>query len=163
MKRTLLAGTGAVVVLLVGILLVQSAAASEGDELAVRKAVDEFYLALNAMFQGELEPMTEIWSHADDVTYMGPTGGLQVGWQDVSKDWAAQAALNLGGEVHPKDLHITVGRDLASVSNVEVGENTGPNGEVIRVEIRATSLFRKEAGSWKMIGHHTDLLPDLEK
>jgi hypothetical protein len=30
------------------------------------------------------------------------------------------------------------------------------------VSIRATNLFRKESGAWKMIGHHTDLLPFLE-
>jgi len=27
------------------------------------------------------------------------------------------------------------------------------------VSIRATNVFRKEGGQWKMIGHHTDLLP----
>jgi ketosteroid isomerase-like protein len=33
----------------------------------------------------------------------------------------------------------------------------------VQVSIRATNLFRKENGAWKMIGHHTDLLPFLEK
>jgi hypothetical protein len=32
---------------------------------------------------------------------------------------------------------------------------------MVSVSIRATNLFRKEDGSWKMIGHQTDLLPFL--
>jgi ketosteroid isomerase-like protein len=30
-----------------------------------------------------------------------------------------------------------------------------------KVSIRATNIYRKENGQWKMIGHHTDLLPYL--
>ena len=36
-----------------------------------------------------------------------------------------------------------------------------PDGKPQAVSIRATNLFRKEDGTWKMIGHHTDLLPFL--
>ena len=55
--------------------------ASENDEKAVKQAVSQFYVALNEMFKGKIEPMKEVWSHADDVTYMGPTGGIKIGWQ----------------------------------------------------------------------------------
>ena len=96
---------------------------SKGDEKAVRAATEQFYAALNTMFTGELGPMKDVWSHAGDVTYMGPAGGLQVGWNQVLKEWEA-------------------GRE---------------------VSIRATNLFRKEHGTWKMIGHHTDLLPFLNQ
>jgi ketosteroid isomerase-like protein len=40
----------------------------------------------------------------------------------------------------------------------EPSENTDAEGKSKKVSIRATSLFRKESGKWKMIGHHTDLL-----
>ena len=36
-------------------------------------------------------------------------------------------------------------------------------GRPLQVSIRATNIFRKEKGEWKMIGHHTDLLPFLDK
>jgi len=130
---------------------------------AVRAAADEFYLALNAMFTGDLGPMKSIWSHEADVTYMGPAGGFRVGWEQVLADWEKQAALKLGGKVEPKDTRITVGRELAIVSNYEVGENVTADGEFQNVTIRATNLFRKEGGNWKMIGHHTDTLSFLEK
>jgi ketosteroid isomerase-like protein len=133
-----------------------------GEE-EVRGALEGFYAALNAMFEGELEPMGRVWSHRDDVTYMGPGGGYQVGWTQVLGEWEKQAALKLGGKVEPKEVRITVGRDLAVVSNYEMGQNLTPGGKPQKVAIRATNLFRKENGAWKMIGHHTDLLPYLQK
>jgi ketosteroid isomerase-like protein len=137
------------------------ALAAEKDEQAVRNAVAQFYAALNEMFTGELAQMKKVWSHADDVTYMGPGGGFQVGWNQVLKNWEAQAALKLGGKVEPADMRITVGTEIAVVSCYEKGENTNAKGETQKVSIRATNIFRKENGEWKMIGHHTDLLPYL--
>jgi len=132
------------------------------DEAAVRAAAARFYTALNATFTGELAPMAAVWSHADDVTYMGPAGGLRVGWSQVLADWQAHTAQKIGGEVQPRDMQVTVGRDLAVTSNVEVGSNI-VDGRPQAVTIRATNIFRLEDGHWKMIGHHTDLLPFLEK
>ncbi len=133
------------------------------DEKAVMQAATQFYAALNAMFMGDLGPMKEVWSHEYDVTYMGPVGGFQVGWDQVLANWEAQAAMKLGGEIKPEDIHITVGRDVAVTHNYEKGENINAEGKTQTVSIRATSLFRKEGGKWKMIGHHTDLLPYLQK
>lgn len=133
------------------------------DEDAVRAANAEFYAALNSLFTGDAAPTMALWSHAHDITYMGPMGGLEVGWEAIEKVWKAQAALKLGGRVEPKDIQINVGRDLAVVSDVEVGENTNARGVVAKVSIRATNVYRKEGGKWKMIGHHTDLLPYLVK
>jgi ketosteroid isomerase-like protein len=56
-----------------------------------------------------------------------------------------------------------VGPEVAVVQNYEKGENTNADGKPQVVSIRATSVFRKEGGQWKMIGHHTDPLPYLEK
>jgi ketosteroid isomerase-like protein len=80
----------------------------------------------------------------------------------VRANWEKQAALKLGGKVEPDDMRITVGRDIAVIHNYEKGENTNARGKTQKVSIRATNVFRKESGQWKMIGHHTDLLPYLE-
>lgn len=132
---------------------------SKQDEHAVQAAMEQFYIALNTMFRGHVGPMKEVWSHASDVTYMGPAGGFRVGWDEVLKDWEAQAAMNLGGSVRAEEVHIMIGQTIAVVQNFERGEN----GEGREVSIRATNLFRKEHGTWKMIGHHTDLLPFLNE
>ena len=139
------------------------ARAAEADEAAVAQAAAQFYAALNALFTGEAGPMTDVWSHADDVTYMGPAGGFQVGWSQVLAEWQRQAAMKLGGTVKPEGMRITVGTELAVTSNLETGENTNVRGKSQKVSIRTTNVFRKESGKWKMIGHHTDLLPSLKR
>jgi ketosteroid isomerase-like protein len=135
---------------------------ADADRKAVKQAVDQFYLALDHMFRGDIALMKEVWSHADDTVYMGPDGKTLVGWGPIGEIWDYQASLKLGGKVVPADMTITVGTDIAVTHNLEVGEND-VNGEIQKVSIRATNVFRKEDGKWKMIAHHTDLLPFLEK
>jgi ketosteroid isomerase-like protein len=166
MKRWLVAGTlglATICALTTSCASGNTAAVSGDDEQAVREAAAKFYSALNVMFSGDAGPMKEVWSHAADVTYMGPGGGLTQGWPAVLAVWEAQAALKLGGDVQSADLHVTAGQDLAITHSWERGQNVGADGRVEVVSIRATNVFRKEGGSWKMIGHHTDLLPFLVK
>ncbi len=139
-----------------------SARAAEPGTAAVRAAVSRFYAALNTLFTGQLEPMIGLWSHRADVTYMGPGGGFRHGWPEVLADWEGQAKMKLGGSVEAKDITITVGHDLAIVSDMEIGHNV-VNGKRQDLTLRATNLFRREKGVWKMIGHHTDTLPYLQK
>ncbi len=133
----------------------------QSDMTAVAEAVAGFYAALNTIFKGDLGPMLGVWSHADDVTYMGPDGRFQVGWEDVRADWQKQAAMKLGGRVEPESVRIVTGGVLAVTHNYERGANLPIGGESRTVSIRATNLFRKEGGAWKMIGHHVDPLPYL--
>jgi len=138
-------------------------AAGNADAKAVLKANAAFYAALNVMFTGDAAPMERVWSHAADVTYMGPTGGFDLGWAGVRQNWQAQAAMKLGGKIEPEQIHLLVSGGLAVVSEVEVGENTNANGKTAEVKLRTTNIFRREQGSWKMVGHHTDTLPYLSK
>jgi ketosteroid isomerase-like protein len=139
----------------------QSDAALIDPTLAVEIATRQFYAALNSMFGGDASSMDQIWSHSDKVTYMGPGGGIATGWDEVQAIWQQQAGLKLGGHVEPGELHVTVGQDVALVECYEQGINLGANGGALPVRIRATNSFRQENGQWKMIGHHTDLLPFL--
>ncbi|MEM8629746.1 MAG: nuclear transport factor 2 family protein [Pseudomonadota bacterium] len=131
---------------------------SSSDELAVREALDGFYSALNAIFVGNLAPMEALWSHADDVTYMGPFGDYRLGWADVRESWLEQQAMKLSGDVEPAEIKLNVGSELAIVHNLEVG-HVFPDGHDEPVHLRATNMFRKENDLWKMIGHHADRLP----
>ena len=143
-----------------GLAPLGAARAADADEQAVHKANADFYAALNAMFEGQTEPMTAVWSHADDVTYMGPGGGMLIGWDAVSAKWESQAAMKLGGSIRPEQTHVNIGHDTAIVGCYEIGENF-VDGQPQKVSLRATNVFRQENGQWKMIGHHTDLLPFL--
>lgn len=135
--------------------------ASDKDDVLATNA--QFYAALNVMFTGDAAPMLAVWSHGEDVTTMGPTGKYNVGWAAVREDWESQARMKLGGRVEPTQINVTVGKELAVLSDYEIGENTNADGKKATVKLRGTSMFRKEDGVWKMIGHHTDTLPYLDK
>ena len=131
---------------------------SANETAAVREAVKGFYKALNSIFVGDIAPMEAHWSHRDDVTYMGPFGDYRVGWAQVRESWVEQLEMKLGGDVEPADVEINVGGDIAIAHNREVG-HVFPAGHDETVYLRATNMFRKEDGRWKMIGHHADRLP----
>ena len=160
MRRSRVMALSTFLLAVAGLTPLGIARAAEADEQAVKQANAKFYAALNAMFEGETEPMIAVWSHAEDVTYMGPGGGMLVGWDAVSAKWESQAAIKLGGTIQPEKIHVNVGQDTAIVDCYEIGENF-VDGKPQKVSLRATNVFRKENGQWKMIGHHTDLLPFL--
>ena len=121
----------------------------------LQQATRSFYAALNQVLAGDVAPMLRLWSHRDDVTYMSPFGQLLVGWKPIEASWRKQAGEHLGGRVEPADLHYFRSASLGVVVGFERGTVT-ISGKQTRVNIRATSTYRLEAGHWKMIGHHTD-------
>ena len=162
-QRTSMAAVRGLVLAIACVWAAAPAWSADNEKDAVLAANTQFYVALNQVFKGELASMKEVWSNAGDVSYMGPTGNYQHGWSAVLKDWEGQAALKLGGRVEATDIRAIVGQTLAVVTDYEMGENTNAGGKVERVKLRATNTFRKEHGKWKMVGHHTDVLPYLAK
>lgn len=134
----------------------------KADKQELLAANAQFYAALNALFKGEVAAMEQVWSHAEDVNYMGPDGLRQLGWKAVLADWKTQAAKRLGGTIKMDGAEVQVGGLIGVITGIETGENV-LDGKPQKVSIRTTSVFRKEDGKWKMIGHHTDKLPYLEK
>ena len=133
------------------------------DAAAVMAAMAQFYTALNALFEGDAAPMSEVWSHAEDVSYMGPGGGMKHGWKEVSAHWKAQSSRNLGGEIRSAREKAILGSKLAIIYAQEEGSHMDDDGQEQTFSLRATNVFRKEDGQWKMIGHHTDIFSSPEE
>lgn len=123
----------------------------------IEEATQRFYHALNAVLGGDVSPMFDLWSHADDVTYMSPFGDLLVGWEQVGAAWQSQADQQLDGEVRAEGLHHFASETLGFVVGFERGHAV-IGGVRTEVELRATSMYRVEDDRWAMIGHHTDRL-----
>ncbi len=123
----------------------------------VNAAIGGFYDALNQVFAGDSTAMAAAWSHADDVTYMSPFGDLLEGWRAVLESWRQQAAMIQGGTVTPQGLRVFTADSLAVCVGFERGAVRIDDTDA-QVNIRATSTFRLEGGTWLMIGHHTDRL-----
>jgi hypothetical protein len=126
-------------------------------EQAISTATNNFYNALNILFTGNGQPMKDVWSHADDVSYMGPDGLYLIGWDNIELMWNSVATLKLGGRVNPQQIHTVISTDMALISCVEVGENE-LNGKVETVSIRSSTVFCIRDSAWKVVAHQTDLL-----
>ena len=133
------------------------------DEMAVRNAVNQWFVVLNAMLNGDPKPFAELYSHADDVTYMGAEGTYRVGWEATFADWTAQAEKSTGGNVAGAGVHVVVAGDMATAQHYTKGKVRKRGGEMEETLVRETSVFRKEDGRWKMIAHHADGIPFWEK
>ena len=124
----------------------------------VRKASEQFYAALNRMLNGDAGPLADIWSHSAAVTTMHPIGGREVGWDKVGQAWEQVAKVFSGGQVKLTDQLIQVTGDMAYEVGTEQGE-AKLGGQQVKIEHRVTNIYRREAGAWKIVHHHTDVSP----
>jgi ketosteroid isomerase-like protein len=127
----------------------------------VRQASQQFYAALNSTINGDPGPMMEVWSHGSDASAMYPFGSRSLGWEEVRASWEQAAQEVSDGQVALDDLVVVpMGEDAAYTVGTErfqarIGE------ELVRVDWRVTNIYRREAGGWKMVHHHTDVSPAM--
>jgi ketosteroid isomerase-like protein len=121
-----------------------------------RKASEQFYAALNRMLNGDIGPMADIWSHSAAVTTMHPIGGREVGWDKVREAWKQVAKLASDGQVKLSDQLIQVTGDMAYEVGIEQGQAKF-GGKQVSIEQRVTNIYRREAGTWKIVHHHADV------
>jgi ketosteroid isomerase-like protein len=129
-------------------------------ENEVRKASEQFYAALTRMAKGDAGSLSDIWSHGAAVTAMHPIGGRQVGWDKVRESFQQVAQIASEGQVRLDEQIIQVTGDLAYELGVERGQATFA-GQKVTLDHRVTNVYRREAGGWKMVHHHTDLSPGM--
>jgi len=117
--------------------------------------------ALTHQSQGRPEPFLELWSHADDVTVMAAVGGYEVGLEQVSAllSWASKAQSFESWSA--ESIATAVGSVLAfSVELEHYGQHV--EGEDKKMTLRATQVYRREEGEWRIIHRHGDVLTPVE-
>jgi ketosteroid isomerase-like protein len=137
----------------------------QGDRLMsaedeVRKASEQFYAAVSRMIKGDAGSLSGIWSHSATATAMHPIGGRQVGWDKVKESFQQVAGIASEGWVKLNDQMIQVNGDMAYELGVEEGRATLA-GQQVTLDMRVTNIYSREAGSWKIVHHHTDLSPAM--
>jgi ketosteroid isomerase-like protein len=117
--------------------------------------------ALRQHTGGNPRPYLELWSHADDVSLMGGVGGHQVGIDEVSELLTA-AAKTLNYETWSAENLVTGFGDTFGFT-VELERLTRHvHGETEEMRLRATSVYRREDGAWKVVHRHGDSLMTVE-
>ena len=104
-------------------------------------------------------------SHRDDATILGAFGGYgEKGWDAVGKryDWASSQYKAGGATLKVEYVSILVSGDFAYTVGIErqEGARLGDQNPARRA-LRATQIFRRENGAWKLLHRHAD--PLVEK
>jgi ketosteroid isomerase-like protein len=139
--------------------VIEAATVSEAPDFA--GFVERCHDALRQHTGGDPRPFLELWSRAADVSLMGGVGGHQVGIDNVTELLTA-AAKTLNYETwSAENLAIGVGDTLGFTVELErLTRHVG--GEEEEMRLRATSIYRRENGAWRVIHRHGDSLMTVE-
>lgn len=131
----------------------------------LREMLARTIAALGHLVNGDPAPYSALWSHADDVTVMGGFGSYVVGWEQVRQNTEVAASRFRGGHlVGVEELAVGHDGDLAYAVWIERGEvRVEGQPEPGRLAVRVTHLFRREAGTWRIIHRHGDPITEIRE
>ena len=129
--------------------------------LELRAFVDRCHAAITQQSQGHPEPFLELWSHADDVTIMAAIGGYQVGFDAVRELLTAASNTQQFDGWRAENVATVLDGNLAFTVELEHYARTG-DGEDKGMTLRATQIYRREDGQWRVIHRHGDILTPIE-
>ena len=126
----------------------------------LERAIEESHNALAAIIRGDASGYLALFSEADDVTLGNPFGQFGRGRKNVEERLAIAASKYRDGRnASVEFIAQYVSESLACVAEVESAEAKVAGGEeMTKVSVRVTSVFRLEAGNWKLVHRHADPL-----
>jgi ketosteroid isomerase-like protein len=129
--------------------------ADRDDFLAWVKSA--LYEAEVALHNGDAGPRRAIWSHNEPVSILGAAGNVY-GLRDVDKAfaWLERSFSDCTSYVFDLEAYDVVG-DMAYTAGLE-HTSTSMNGEPRTYTLRATQVYRREGGEWKVAHRHADTL-----
>jgi ketosteroid isomerase-like protein len=130
---------------------------TEAEILAASK---EFYAALNRAINGNAATVKDIWSQSATATAMHPIGGREDGPDAIYQSFVKFAEISSDGQVQLDDQFIQVTDDMAYELGVENGQFSLA-GQQVTVASRVTNIYRREAGAWRIVHHHSDVSPAM--
>lgn len=136
--------------------LLSSSPALRPMPVTLREAAEAFYAAGNRLLAGDPSAFEAIWSEADDISHLGPTGVITIGREAVMEQFAREAAMGFEGTLRADDRHFVETPAMGLLICVERTSGMTQEGQKIAQDIRSTTVFRKENGHWRVVHHHTD-------
>ncbi len=123
-------------------------ASSDFDQIIVKthRALEEFY-------KGNPSPYNQLFSSRADVSLAGAFGGVSLGQMDAVGHATNRASFfREGHDVRFESLVKYSNGDFGFTFEVERFKAViGGTGEPIRVALRATTIYRRENGEWKVV------------
>ena len=119
------------------------------------EVIEQYDLALDEFMRGNPEPVKEIFSHREDVTFANPFFPVGHGWGQVAERLECAASNFRDGEASFEIVEKYVTPELAYLVRIERAK-VGRSEELAPIALRVTSIFRPEEGTWKVVHRHAD-------
>lgn len=128
------------------------------DELDLDRTIERYHQALDEFVKGNPEPVIQLMSQRDDVSLANPLGPTVVGWKQVVE--AGKRAASLVQEGRPMQIETivkVVTPELAFTVHTErTSTKISGSQDFAPFELRVTTIFRLEDGTWKIVHRHAD-------
>jgi hypothetical protein len=129
-----------------------------GAEAEFRAFLTSFEAGLNRFVNGDPTLWKQNLSRRDGTSIMGGWGGYEIGGEVGARyDWAVKQFRESGARVKVEYLTTVVAADIAYTVSIERSQvRIGDGDKPVAMALRATHLFRKEDGAWKLVHRHAD-------
>jgi ketosteroid isomerase-like protein len=128
------------------------------DPTGLETVMEHYHQGLHELVNGNCDSLKPMWSEKEDVSLGNPFGPFVTGRQHVISTMERATSHYKDGEVVAFEevaKHQTP--DLAFVVEVErYKAKIGGGHDVVPVNLRVTTIFRPEDGSWKILHRHAD-------
>jgi uncharacterized protein (TIGR02246 family) len=121
----------------------------------VRAANADFYRALTGL---DLAAMGAVWAADPGAVCVHPGREALHGWSEIRESWERIFASTKWMHVEPTDVRVVAAGDLAVVSCAENITAQAEEGVGV-ASARATNVFRRVEGRWRMLVHHASPVP----
>ena len=130
----------------------------------LERVVERYHLALGEFMKGNPEPARELFSERDDVTLGNPFGPFVRGPTKVAETMRSAAAHYRDGEASGFDrISTSIAPDLAYIVEVDrYRSKVGGREDVASVDLRVTTIFRREDGRWNIVHRHADPITTVQ-
>jgi ketosteroid isomerase-like protein len=119
----------------------------------------KFAEAERALHDGDPEPRIALWSRRDPVTLCGAAVPARSGWAELEPVYRALAEQFSG--VTDYRMELLACQAIGDMGYTVAFEHTTTQvyGETRQYTLRATHVWRREDGEWKIVHRHGDVPP----
>ena len=115
--------------------------------------------AEKALHDGDVEPRLALWTRETPVTLLGAKLSA-TGWDEIEPSFREVASWFGGSESYEFEV-IAAGASADLAYTVGYERNVAiTNGERRESVLRATHVYRREDGQWRIVHRHADPVPD---
>ena len=138
----------------------EGALMNPGDEL--EDVLEHYHGALDEFSRGDPEPVRAMYSHREEVTLANPFGPAVRGWDEVAARLDYASSRFRDGQVTGYErVAAYISDDLVCIVENEAWRaRVGDREAVAPFDLRVTSTFRREDGTWKLVHRHADPIKD---